>query len=166
MAEPVVGVDRNRLLLLQGLLERVVRRDALVQILVVGDDAVDHRWLFEGGEDVVEVGTSSYLCVLGGLPIGREGRELLRVGCREDVVVVDVVLERQRGLLRHQTVDPIVLRLGCDFVVVAGEWLASERAQAPFAAVLLVPSLDVGVHGLRKEISFDAFRGLSTVTLD
>ena len=118
LTEAVVGVYWNGFLLLQGLLERVVGRDALVDVLVVGDDAVDDGWLLEGREDVVEVGAASDLSVLRGLPVRREGRQLLRVGSGEDIIVVHVVLERQRGLLGHQTVDPIVLRLRRDFVVV------------------------------------------------
>ena len=80
--------------------------------------------------------------------------------------MIDVVLQRQRGLLGHQAVDPVVLRLSCDFIVIAGEWLSTQRAQAPFAAILLVPTFDVVFYWLWEEIAFCAFCRLPSVSFD
>lgn len=72
--------------------------------------------------------------------------------------MIHVVIKRKRGLLGRQPVDPVILRLGCDFIVIGGEWLATKRAQAPFTAVLLVSALDLVVNRVWKEISFGTFR--------
>ena len=80
--------------------------------------------------------------------------------------MIDVVLQRQRSLLGHQAVDPVVLRLGCDFVVIAGERLSAQRAQAPLAAVLLVPSFDFVFYWFGKEVALHAFCRLSPISLD
>ena len=79
--ESIIPVDWNGLLLLQGLLERVVWRHALVHVLVIGDDSVRHGRLLQGGQDVVQVRTAGDLRVLRGLPVGRERWQLLRIGC-------------------------------------------------------------------------------------
>ena len=42
---------------------------------------VRHGRLLQGGQDVVQVRTACDLRVLRGLPVGRERRQLLRIGC-------------------------------------------------------------------------------------
>lgn len=78
--------------------------------------------------------------------------------------MVAVILERQRCLLLHEAIYSFILGLRCDLVVVAGEGLAAEGTKPPLPTILLVPTLDLTVDCLWKEIAFDALSRLSAIS--